>query len=326
MTFGLYCKYCDVKCSKQSDWLRHIETIKHKRAQNFVPEITPKFECIHCDYVCCRKSILARHELSTKHKLKITNLKSVDTNLSYEIRDTSQSTESRPIVPEITRIVPEITPIDFMTAITQLLSQNNELKNFIIEQAQEHKKETTEIVNKVLEIAKTSTTTNNTITNNNTKAFNINMYLNEQCKDAMNFSDFINGIEVSHEDLENNAQLGFVGGVSKILIDNLKMMNRNERPIHCTDVKRETMYIKDDNKWTKEEDDSKLRSAIQEITRKSISTLMNWKRGNPESDDMDSKFSGRCIVIQQQSMAGYNREIYYPKVIHAIAREVLVSK
>jgi benzoyl-CoA reductase/2-hydroxyglutaryl-CoA dehydratase subunit BcrC/BadD/HgdB len=97
------------------------------------------------------------------------------------------------------------------------------------------------------------------------------MYLNEQCKDAMNFSDFINGIEVSHEDLENNAQLGFVGGVSKILIDNLKMMNRNERPIHCTDVKRETMYIKDDNKWTKEENDSKLRSAIQEITRKSIS-------------------------------------------------------
>ena len=142
----------------------------------------------------------------------------------------------------------------------------------------------------------------------------------------MNFSDFINGIEVSHEDLENNAQLGFVGGVSKILIDNLKSMNRNERPIHCTDVKRETMYIKDDNKWTKEEDDSKLRSAIQEITRKSISTLMNWKRGNPESDDMDSEFSGRCIVIQQQSMAGFNREVYYPKVIHAIAREVLVSK
>jgi hypothetical protein len=86
------------------------------------------------------------------------------------------------------------------------------------------------------------------------------------------------------------------------------------------------MYIKDDNKWTKEDNDSKLRSAIQEITRKSISSLMAWKRGNPESDDMDSEFSSRCIVIQQQSMAGYNREVYYPKVIHAIAREVLVNK
>jgi hypothetical protein len=182
-----------------------------------------------------------------------------------------------------------------------------------------------EQANKVIENVKPICNISNT-TNNNNKAFNINMYLNEQCKDAMNFSDFINGIEVSHEDLENNAQLGFVGGISKILIDNLKLMNKNERPIHCTDVKRETMYIKDDNKWTKEEDDSKLRSAIQEITRKSICTLIGWKRGNPESDDMDSEFSGRCIVIQQQSMAGFNREVYYPKVIHAIAREVLVVK
>jgi hypothetical protein len=326
MTNTLYCKYCDVNCSKQSDWMRHIETTKHKRAQNFVPEITPKFECLDCDYICCRKSILARHKLSTKHKLKIANNISIGSTISCGIINLSQTAQSNVTVPEIPPIVPKITPIDFMSAITQLLSQNNELKNFIIEQAQEHKKETTEIVNKVLEIAKTSNTTNNNNITNNTKAFNINMYLNEQCKDAMNFSDFINGIEVSHEDLENNAQLGFVGGVSKILIDNLKMMNRNERPIHCTDVKRETMYIKDDNKWSKEDNDSKLRSAIQEITRKSISSLMAWKRGNPESDDMDSEFSGRCIVIQQQSMAGYNREVYYPKVIHAIAREVFVSK
>ena len=228
---------------------------------------------------------------------------------------------------------------ELITIIKELLNQNSDLKKFIIEQANEHKKDTTDIVNKVIDQAKETTDIiakvieqvkpiNNNITNNNTsnKAFNINLFLNEQCKDAMNFSDFINGIEVSHEDLENNAELGFVGGFSKILIDNLKLMNKNERPIHCTDVKRETMYIKDDNKWSKEENDSKLRSAIQEITKKSIRTLMNWKRGNPESDDMDSKFSGRCIVIQQQSMAGYNREVYYPKVIHAIAREVLVNK
>jgi hypothetical protein len=227
--------------------------------------------------------------------------------------------ESIPIVPDQPK------DSELMTIIKELLTQNSDFKNFIIEQANEHKKETVEIITKVIEQVKP--VNNGIITNNiSNKAFNINMYLNEQCKDAINFSDFINGIEVSHEDLENNAQLGFVGGVSKILIDNLKLLNRNERPIHCTDVKRETMYIKDDNKWTKEENDSKLRSAIQEITRKSISSLMAWKRGNPESDDMDSEFSSRCIVIQQQSMAGYNREVYYPKVIHAIAREVFVSK
>jgi len=284
--------------------------------------------------------MMTRHELSNRHKLRGINKPTLTPPIvSCESLSDIDIVSSQLTAP---KSAPEIPRSDYMSLITQLLNQNSELKNFIIEQANEHKKETAEIVNKVIEQAnehkkETLEIVNKVIeqvkpicninTNNiNNKAFNINMYLNEQCKDAMNFSDFINGIEVSHEDLENNAQLGFVGGVSKILIDNLKMMNRNERPIHCTDVKRETMYIKDDNKWTREEDDSKLRSAIQEITRKSISSLMVWKRGNPESDDMDSKFSGRCIVIQQQSMAGYNRDVYYPKVIHAIAREVLIIK
>ena len=305
MTSKYFCEKCNCKCRDSSDWDKHLKTNKHNS-----DVIRSKFECCACNYVCYAESIMDKHKKTNKHKMKETEPSS--------IQEPKFAKES-----------------DMMTVITQLLNQNSELKNFIIEQANEHKnfvieqanehkKETLEIVNKVIDQSKTIN--NNITNNNNNKAFNINMYLNEQCKDAMNFSDFINGIEVTHEDLENNAQLGFVGGFSKILIDNLKLMNRNERPIHCTDVKRETMYIKDDNQWTKEENDSKLRSAIQEITKKSIRSLMNWKRGNPESDDMDSKFSGRCIVIQQQSMAGYNRDVYYPKVIHAVAREVLVNK
>jgi len=330
------CKKCHYNCFKVSDWEKHLKTKKH---DGFKERSKIVAECVPCDYRCCKQSLLDRHKLTKKHKIQIQNTATDTSSKEFvtNIITRDLSSQNGSLIKD-----PNLSPNNYMSLITQLLNQNSELKNFIIEQANEHKKETAEIVNKVIEQAnehkkETLEIVNKVIeqvkpvcninTNNiNNKAFNINMYLNEQCKDAMNFSDFINGIEVSHEDLENNAQLGFVGGVSKILIDNLKSMNRNERPIHCTDVKRETMYIKDDNKWTKEEDDSKLRSAIQEITRKSISTLMNWKRGNPESDDMDSKFSGRCIVIQQQSMAGYNREIYYPKVIHAIAREVLVLK
>ena len=142
----------------------------------------------------------------------------------------------------------------------------------------------------------------------------------------MNFSDFIKSIEVTHEDLENNAQLGFVNGVSKIIIDKLRTMSKNERPIHCTDAKRETMYIKDDDKWSKEEDYTKLNKVIQTVTVKSVGTLLEWKAENPDYRDADSKFSERCITIQQQSMAGHNRDVYYPKVIHAIAREVMVDK
>jgi hypothetical protein len=351
MMSKFFCEKCDYECGDSSNWKKHTKTIKHLGNKK-VSEILP-IKCESCNYECSKQSLFEKHILTKKHleNQKVSKLLPLKCeSCNYEC--SKQSLFEKHLLTnkhlgnkKVSKILPNsnLPPSapDYAAIITQLLNQNSELKNFIIEQATEHKKETAEIVNKVIEqanehkketveiitkvIEQSKTINNNTITNNN-KAFNINMYLNEQCKDAMNFSDFINGIEVSHEDLENNAQLGFVGGVSKILIDNLKLMNRNERPIHCTDVKRETMYIKDDNKWTKEENDSKLRSAIQEITRKSISSLMAWKRGNPESDDMDSQFSSRCIVIQQQSMAGYNREIYYPKVIHAIAREVLVNK
>ena len=192
-------------------------------------------------------------------------------------------------------------------------------------------KNSTDVQKQVLELCKAGTTNNNTIngnvTNNNqTNKFNINVFLNEQCKDAMNLSDFINSIDVSREDLENNAQLGFVGGISKIFLDNLRQLSINKRPIHCTDLKRETMYIKDDDKWTKETGHAKLNTVIQRISQKSTRTLLDWKKVNPDYQDHDSAFSNRCIVIQQQSMAGYDRDTYYPKVIRAVAKEVMVDK
>jgi hypothetical protein len=188
-------------------------------------------------------------------------------------------------------------------------------------------KNSTDVQKQVLELCKAGTT-NNTINTNNTvnnnQKFNINVFLNEQCKDAMNLSDFINSIEVSREDLENNAQLGFVGGISKIFLDNLRQLSINKRPIHCTDLKRETMYIKDDDKWTKETGPAKLNTVIQRISQKSTRTLLDWKKVNPDYNDHDSEFSTRCIVIQRNSMAGHDRETYYPKVIRAIAKEVTI--
>ena len=298
------------------------------------------FVCEPCNYECNNKKDYNKHLLTNKH----CNVSNCSENKAY-ICDTCNKPykyhsglwkHKKDCKVKITD------EVNYMDIIKQLLTQNNELKNFIVEQAQEHKKETTgilnrvidqanenkkdtlDIVNKVIENVKPTTIT--TTTNSHNKAFNINVFLNETCKNAINFSDFIKNIEVSREDLENNAQLGFVDGVSKILIDSLKQLDKTERPIHCTDVKRETMYIKDDDKWNKEEDSSKLNKAIQEVTRKSMRTLLDWKEENPDYKDRDSEFSSRCIVIQQQSMAGYDREIYYPKVIKAVAKEVIVDK
>ena len=327
-----FCEKCDYTCFKKSNWEKHIETVKHSGNKKVSEKVAV---CELCDYTCCKQSLMDKHKMTNKHKSRS----------SDAIGSTPSSADVIPIIlPSDCSMFPNLLPNNFMSMISQLLNQNNELKNFIIEQAtehknyiteqaSEHKKETNEIFNKVLEqtnkVLDTVKPSNNTINgnvNNNNQKFNINVFLNETCKDAMNLSDFIKGIEVSREDLENNAQLGFVGGISKIFLDNLRQLSINERPIHCTDLKRETMYIKDDDKWTKEVGPAKLNSAIQTITQKSTRTLLTWKAENPDYRDHDSEFSNLCIVIQRNSMAGYDRDTYYPKVIHAIAREVIVNK
>ena len=299
------CEKCDYKCYKLSNWDKHINTRKHTSQPS-----AHEFECKLCNFNTYNKSHLDRHKTTKKHKIKETG----DVQICNEIIQTESDDDDKP-------------DSELMIIVKQLLSQNNELRNFIIEQANEHKKDTVDIITKVIEQTKTSNITNNTtMTNSNNKAFNINVFLNETCKDAINFSDFVKNIEVTREDLENNAQLGFVNGISKILIDNLRELSITERPIHCTDLKRETMYVKDDNKWTRDDKKTKMSGAIQTISQKSARTLLDWKKVNPDYKDHDSEFSNRCIVIQRNSMAGYDRDKYYPKVIKSIAKEIMVDK
>ena len=304
------CEECRFICNKQSDWSRHIKTRKHTNYAEPEPTKTPP------SYLCgaCDKEYTNRSSL-WYHNKKCGNI--------HKTAQTIQSTE------------PEKTP--YLDIINRLLADNIELRNLIIEQTKittskmsetndtinKVIEQNTDIFNKVLDTVKPSNTTITT-TNNNNQKFNINVFLNETCKDAMNLSDFVKSIEVSREDLENNAQLGFVGGISKIFLDNLRQLSINKRPIHCTDLKRETMYIKDDDKWTKEVGPAKLNMVLQTISQKSTRTLLNWKAENPDYKDHDSEFSNLCIVIQRNSMAGYDRDTYYPKVIRAIAKEVTI--
>ena len=328
MDYKYICEKCDYKCFKTSDWNKHVKTQKHVGKLEVSKKVVV---CELCDYTCCKQSLMDKHKMTNKHKEKVAATSSTTTSSLVDTRNFLSSENDN------SAKFPNLSPPDFMSMISQLLNQNNELKNFIIEQAtehknyiteqaSEHKKETNEIFNKVLDTVKLGNTTITTNTNNNNQKFNINVFLNETCKDAMNLSDFVKSIEVSREDLENNAQLGFVGGISKIFLDNLRQLSINERPIHCTDLKREVMYIKDDDKWTKEVGPAKLNSAIQTITQKSTRTLLDWKKVNPDYQDHDSEFSTRCIVIQRNSMAGYDRDTYYPKVIRAIAKEVQLSE
>jgi len=278
------CEVCDFKCSKQSDYDRHLLTAKHK-FRTFRTKKRQKTPLHTCE---CGKEYQARNSL-WYHKKKCKIINSV-LNPRIDTEDTIKS------------IVYNENKID-VNMVRELINQNRELQNELMTVAQN----------------KSNIIINNTQNNE----VNINMFLNEQCKNALNFADFINRIEISQNDLENNAQLGFVDGVSKILTDNLKQLTLHERPIHCTNLKREIMYIKDDNEWQKEKAvvKEKLSHAIKSISRKSISSLLDWKQNNPEYDNIDSEFSNKCIVIQQHSTAGNKQDIYYPKVIHNLAKE-----
>ena len=281
-----YCRSCDFKCSKKSNFNKHLSTDKHKNRQNTDARATKNATAFECE---CGKIYKHRQSLFN-HKKKC--LEILPINSEHIVTDT---------------IIVKKEELDYKELLIQAMKQMQD-------QQQEMKKKDemmSQMINKI----------GNTTNNINNTNFNINMFLNEQCKDAINFSDFIERIEISQDDLENNAQLGFVNGITKILMDNLNQLTLYQRPIHCTDTKRETLYIKDNNKWEKEQSDKKLEVGIQEVSRKSIGSLLQWKQTNPEYENIDSDFSNQCIAIQKQSLAGDKKDTYYPKIIHNIAKE-----
>ena len=289
------CEPCDYICCNKYDYNKHLSTRKHTNAKNACDKPNDLSQKIAKTYTCTGCNREYKHQSSLCKHSKTCDYKRID------VTDTSDVTT-------LTNLVME------------LVTNNNELHK----QSQELQRQSQDFQKQLLELCKNGTNINNT-TNNNQK-FNINVFLNEQCKDAINFADFVKNIEVSREDIQNTGQLGFVNGISKIIMDNLKQLGVNERPIHCTDLKRETMYIKDEDKWNKEEDDTKLRNAIQTVSRKSVKTLIDWKQVNPDYEDGDSEFSQECLSMQRHSVAGDDREVYYPKVAKLVAKEVIVDK
>ena len=294
----LNCEKCSFSCIRKPDWVRHLATSKHKKLIFVNAELMEKAPKIYNCHIC-------KKEYRSSVGLWKHNKKCIAIPELLILNDNTE--ESKHEVIEI------------------LIKENADFKNIILDMV----KNSSELQKNMLEICKNSHTINNnntTYTNSHNKTFNLQVFLNEQCKDAINFSDFIKNIEVSHEDLENNARLGFVSGISKIFLDNLKQLGVNERPFHCTDMKRETMYIKDEDKWTKESDDSKLQKAIQTVSYKSIGKLQEWKKENPEYQDINSEFSEKCLDIHKHTIAGSDRDVYYPKVIHVLAKETMVDK
>jgi len=204
--------------------------------------------------------------------------------------------------------------------ILELVKQNQEFKQMIIEQN-----------NKIIELTKDKSIINNNITNNTTNnKFNLQFFLNEQCKDALNIMDFVDSLTLKLTDLENVGKLGYSEGISKIFINGLKQLDVFKRPIHCSDLKRETLYIKDENAWEKEnEEKAKIKLAIKQIANKNIKQIPEWQKNNPQSQDTNTKKHDQYMKIVGESMGGFNMqedEKNYNKIIKNVAKEIIIDK
>ena len=284
------CIICSFNCSKNSEWTRHINATKHINRINGIVK-TPKTPKSQKIYICeCGKKYKYSRGL-WEHKKKC----------SYISKSQSE-------------LIQTTTNKDKL--ILDLLTQNKEFMTLLSTQQEETKDlvETIQEQNKVIQdlVPRVGNTTNN---------FNLQIFLNEDCKDALNFSEFIQKIQVSFEDLENQASVGYIKGISKLFIENLQELGTHKRPIHCTDKKRNTLYIKENNAWEKEGSQDSLKKGIQEVTRKTQKKLLEEKENNSEEyNDADSEFFEKCINIQRSLIPDAPRDTTINKVIENISK------
>ena len=310
------CKYCDFKCSKKGDYTRHLLTRKHQKA-TATTEITSKNTSNN--FLCnCGKTYKERTAL-WRHKKKC----------SFE--------ETKEIKEEITEITEDI---DYKLLLLKMMEQNKELQNTIVNQQQEYQNT---IVNQQQEYQKSQQEyqqtikemipkigNNNTTTNttNNNNQFNLQMFLNEDCKNALNIKDFVNSLQLSIKDLTDTGKLGYVDGISRIFVNALNDMDVTERPIHCTDLKRETVYIKDADKWEKEgSENPKLKKTIRDIENKNIRMIPKWQEENPESRIMDTRQADEFMEISINALGGNEEKgKSEKKIVKNVLKEVMIDK
>ena len=310
------------------------------------------FLCKICDYSTSRKSQLERHLATPRHNLKQneTQIGAIATDNVYDC-NCGDSFNSRTTLwrhkKKCCLIQDSVTPQNIILNISDLqndqtkqqqfvdylLKENSEFKQLMIEQ-NKHMMEQMNEQNKqnknMFELAKNSGNHNNSHNTTNNNNFNLQIFLNDTCKDAMNIMEFVDQLQVSVKDLEETGRLGYSEGISKIFINGLKQINISDRPIHCSDSKREIVYIKDKNQWNKEDDNkSLLTNAIKHVAHKNMRQIREWTKVNPEYNNSSSKQNDRYLKIVSNSMNGSTEEEAnknYNKIIKNITKETVIEK
>ena len=333
-----FCNVCIVTCNNSKSFEIHKNTNKHQKNEllKAANKNTPKFYCEKCDFACCKQSDYERHILTAKH-IKANNAieYAIDcaatqhlcticshifkhaSSLSRHKRKCVLSQEVLPEPPKKHKLYEKDDIVDV------LMKENLDFKNIILDLV----KSNTDLQKQMLEVCKNgSTTINNNHSNN--KTFNLHVFLNEQCKDAMNIMDFVNSMTLELSDVEDVGKLGYVEGISKIMIRKLNEMDVYKRPIHCSDAKREIMYVRDNNVWGKENSTyDKLRKAIKHVSHKNSCLLGQWSQAYPECMNNQHPLNDTYVQMIGQSMGGRGEFVDSEnKIMKKIAKAVFIDK
>jgi hypothetical protein len=275
-----------------------------------------KYCCNICDFITCKLTDYNRHLLTLKHIRNHKNEKN-DKNIYMCENCNKEYYNKSGLWRHKKKCVLNEDNNEEGTLIKYLMNENKELKNMIIE------------VCKQIQPVNNSVNNNNNNTNSNNKTFNLQFFLNETCKNAMNIKDFVDYVQLDLADLENVGKSGYIEGISNIIIKNLNALEIDKRPIHCTDQKREVIYIKDEDKWEKEEADKpKMKKLIRQIAHKNICMFNTFREKYPDCDNSDSKKNDAFNKIVYESMGGKGDDdsVKENKIIHKITKQVTIDK
>lgn len=314
------CKICNLITYNKKDYNRHLNTQKHLSNTdiNNVPKnkkvIQKQYFC-HCGKKYKDNSGLWRHKKICNISDNKSEINEIDELDELNICETKQeeSNDTKYTDSEIIKMISEFKNI--------IVDSNSEFKNMIMDL--------------VKTLAVSNTTNNNTInsninSNNSNNTFNLQFFLNEQCKDALNIDEFVDSIKMQISDLETTGRLGYVEGVTGIINKNLNELDKYKRPIHCSDLKREVLYVKNNDKWTKEDkENTVLTRAVKNVAHKNIQQIADWKKAHPGCTMADSRKNDLYLKIVSNAMSGSTAEeqhTNYEKIISNVAKAVVIVK
>jgi hypothetical protein len=348
------CKCCDLVTSNKKDYNLHLLTRKHANNSggeknepekemedsqfppNFPQQEAQTYTCECCNLTTTSKKDYNNHLLTRKHQKKQQGVEGYSCACGKEYACNGslwrhkKKCDGKPVLRNVLR--PYASRDETTELLITLVKQNKEFQEFLFNELKEARAQATTTNNNTM----TNTMTNNN-TNSHNKTFNINMFLNDRCKNAMNIMDFVNSLDVTTKDLERTGQVGFVNGITSIIMDGLRgldMYTLASQSIHCTDLKRETVYVKDEDTWKKDEDKDGeekpiFRMAVKRVASRNLRQLTQWKLENPECEDGMSKASDDFVTISQTALGGITKdddEKYQNNIMRNVLKKVTIDK